>query len=64
MDTYKLITKRKQYSSKIVQMVRSPPSGSTGKVVFVNFDRNKCELTGTTILLVTGKYGREHLDIR
>ena len=56
-DAYKLLNNCKQDPRKMVQMVKTPSSGAAGEIQFVNVDGNNGDLTGTTMLLVSGKDG-------
>ena len=62
MKFYKLLKKWKQDPRIMVQMIRPTTNITKVGVLFVNVDGNKADLTGTEMVLLAGKYGREHND--
>ena len=53
---YKLAVNRKQDPRNMVQISRYPHSENTGQFSFLNVDEKTQYLTGTDMLLVSGKY--------
>ena len=62
MKLYKLLKNWKQDPRNMVLMIRPTTNITKVGVVFVNVDGNKADLTGTEMVLLAGKYGREYND--
>ena len=61
-DAYKLLVNWKQDPRNLMRAVR--PGTTTGEVAFVNVDDDVSEMTGTALVTVAGRDGREHPNIR
>ena len=62
-DTYKILTNCKQGPRNMLHMVQPATNRTEVNLVFVNVYGNKYNLTGTSMVLVAGKYGCEHQNI-